>query len=80
MGLRKVSDKSPVKRYKAKGFDDDRWYEGFYFEMPDTTYCFDTDTDTVTESYLVSHRITDWGLHNEPTIVRIDPDTLEELD
>lgn len=80
MSFRKVSDKSPVKRYKAKGFDNDRWYEGFYFEMPDTTYCVSTDPDTVTESYLVSHRMTDWGLHNEPVFARIDPDTLEELD
>jgi hypothetical protein len=77
---RKVSDKSPVKRYKAKAFNSDNWYDGFYFEMPRTTYCFKEDGDPEIYSYLVDYRMTDWGLPNEPTIVRIDPDTLEELD
>lgn len=80
MSRMKVSDKSPVKRYKAKGYNKDNWYEGFYFEMPDITYCFTTDPEPEIESYLVDYRMIDWGLHNEPTIVRIDPDTLEELD
>ena len=80
MSKRKLSEKSPVKRYRAKGYNNDNWYEGFYFEMPDITYCFTTDPEPEIESYLIDYRMIDWGLHNEPTIVRIDPDTLEELD
>jgi c-di-GMP-related signal transduction protein len=28
------------KRYRAKDKDSDRYFEGYYFEYPETIYCF----------------------------------------
>ena len=68
-------------RYKAKGIDGN-WYEGYYFQFPETTYC-------ITEDYkrnppkiihgLIFHQMTDWGLPNDLKWVMVDPDTLEEI-
>ena len=32
-----------VPIFKAHGDDTDREYQGFYFAMPNTTYCFSND-------------------------------------
>lgn len=71
------------KRYRAKDKDSDHWFEGYYFEYPETTYCFEEDYKAFPVKQipcLVSHRMTDWGLPNQPILVRIDPDTLEVID
>ena len=65
-------------RYSAKG-DDGNWYEGYYFQFPETTYCIKEDYERNPPEIihgLVFHQMTDWGLPNELRWVRIDPDTL----
>ena len=67
-----------IHKYRAKGLVDDKWYEGYYFEMPFTTYCFATDTKNPTRYFIIDYRMTDWGLPNEMVAVEINIDTLEE--
>lgn len=68
--------------FKAKGKDSDRWIEGFYFEYPETTYCFSEDYDRGTCKLIpciVHHRMTDWNLPNTPELCTIDINTLEQI-
>lgn len=69
-------------KYKAKGIDDDRLYEGYYFQFPKTTYCFTEDYERNPPKIihgLIFHQMTDWGLPNKLEWAIIDPDTLEEI-
>ena len=68
------------KRYKAKALKSEQWYTGYYFEMPETTYCFTSDPEPKILHYLVIYHMTDWGLPNEPKLVEIDMDTIEEVE
>lgn len=68
------------KKYKAKAKNSKHYYEGYYFEMPETTYCFDIDPKPKILHFLVCHEMTDWGLPNKAVLVEIDMDTLEEID
>lgn len=70
------------KRYKAKGIDGN-WYEGYYFQFPETTYCFKEDYERNPPEIihaLIFHQMTDWGLPNDLKWVRVDLDTLEEIE
>lgn len=68
--------------FRAKGIDEDdkdRWYEGFYIALSDTTYCFKEDCEKHpdnTKHYIIFDQMTDWGLPNRHLQVRINPDTL----
>ena len=68
-------------RYKAKGIDGN-WYEGYYFQFPETTYCIKEDYESHPPEIihgLIFHQMTDWGLPNKLEWSRIDPDTLEKI-
>lgn len=39
--------------------------KGYYFEMPETTYCYENDPIPNTKRYVVVHCMTDWGLPNK---------------
>lgn len=67
------------KRYRAKDKDSDHWFEGYYFEYPETIYCFESDPKPKMIPCLATYRMTDWGLPNVPVMVTIDPSTLEEI-
>jgi len=85
-----------VKNYRAKssipilGMKENPWQYGAYFQMPSTSHCCVPDYLTEeelkeklkkeTRHFIVSYRSTDWGLPNEPTIIEIDPNTLEEYE
>ena len=75
----KESAEAP-RRYRAKSNDSDRWYEGYYVEYPETTYCVAEDGAPPVKHCLVFHQMTDWGLPNRLMIADIDPDTLEVLE
>lgn len=68
------------KKYRAKDKDSDRYFEGYYFEYPETTYCFESDPTPKMIPCLATYRMTDWGLPNVPVMVTIDPETLEVLE
>ena len=71
-----------VPYFKAKDKDTDREVRGFYFEYPETTYCFSEDYDNGKCKLipcLVTHRMTDWGLPNIPQLATIDKSTLEKI-
>lgn len=71
-----------VPYFKAKDIDTDREVRGFYFEYPETTYCFSNDyVDCKCKLIpcIVTHRMTDWGLPNVPQLVTIDKSTLEKI-
>lgn len=67
-------------KYRAKAIDGDKIFEGYYFEYPETTYCFDTDPKPETIHCLISHTMTDWCLPNKPYLVVIDINTLERIE
>lgn len=68
--------------FRAKGIDEDdkdRWYEGFYVALNDTTYCFKEDYENHpdnTKHYIIFDQMTDWGLPNRHLQVIINPNTL----
>lgn len=67
---------------KAQDKDTGRWYKGFYFEYPRTTYCFENENRQEEKVYcLVTYKTTDWGLPNEPVLIEnIDINSIEVLD
>lgn len=66
---------------KAKDKDTGIEYSGFYFEYPKTTYCISSDylaKPVKLIPCIMTYRMTDWGLPNEPQIVYpIDKDSIE---
>lgn len=71
-----------VPYFRAKDKDSDRIVEGFYFEYPETTYCFSTDYATEKCKLIpciVTYRMSDWGLPNVPQLATIDINTLEQI-
>lgn len=65
--------------FRGKGKTDRRWYEGYYFALSTTTYCFTEDYAAHPENtkhYITVERMTDWGLPNEHLKAEIDPETL----
>ena len=70
--------KKPSK-YKAKSLKTNHWYEGYYFEMPETTCCCVGDREPEIKHFLVYHEMTDWDLPNDIKVIEIDVSTLEEI-
>lgn len=59
--------------FRGKDKDDGNWYEGYYLQLHDTTYCC-MPSDNVKANrlneenehhYIVFERMTDWGLPNK---------------
>ena len=79
--MKKKMTKIPCK-YKAKELNGDKWYSGYYFQFPETTYCCTEDYEINPPKIihgLIYHQMTDWGVPNDLKWVRIDPDTLDEI-
>lgn len=69
---------------EAKDKDTGYWYRGFYFAFPYTTHCISEDytgkNKVKINHCLVTHRMGDWGLPNEPQLVfPIDTSTIKIL-
>ena len=65
--------------FRGKGRTDRRWYEGYYFALSTTTYCFAEDYAAHPENtkhYITVERMIDWGLPNEHLKAEIDPETV----
>ncbi len=71
--------------FRGKDKDDGNWYEGYYLQLHDTTYCCMT-SDNVDEAnrlnkenehhYIVFEQMTDWGLPNKHLRAEVDPETV----
>ena len=73
-------NKFPI--YKAKMINKDKYVRGFYFAYPETTYCFAEDYmrhPVKIIHCIITHKMSDWGLPNEPRLYQIDIDTLEQV-
>lgn len=67
--------------FKAKLKDRNRWIEGFYCSMRETTYCCaeDYERHPVPLHHLIAvDEMTDWGLPNKLRLYEVDPETLCE--
>lgn len=67
--------------FKAKLKDGNRWIEGFYCSMRETTYCCaeDYERHPVPLYHLIAvDEMTDWGLPNKLRLYEVDPETLCE--
>lgn len=65
--------------FKAKHKDSERWIEGFYCAMQETTYCFAEDYDKIpvpVHHLIARDEMTDWGLPNKLRLYEVDPGTL----
>ena len=54
--------------------------DGFYFAMPECTYCFKEDYDRnppAIKHYLIRYVMPDWGLPNEARMIEINISTLK---
>ena len=71
--------------FRAKDKDDGNWYEGYYLQLHDTTYCC-MPSDNADEAnrlnkenehhYIVFEQMTDWGLPNKHLRAEVDPETV----
>jgi len=72
-----------VPYYRAKDKDSDTYFNGFYFNYPQTTFCFSEDyhkgKKVILQHCLATYRSTDWGLPNVPCMVTIDISTLQKI-
>ena len=53
--------------FKAKRKDNDKWVEGYYCKLDETTYCISEDYERYpvpTHHYILHEAMTDWGLPN----------------
>ena len=65
--------------FKAKLKTNDRWIEGFYCSMRETTYCIkeDYDRNPVPIHHCIAvDEMTDWGLPNKLRLYEVDPETI----
>ena len=65
--------------FRGKDPETGTWYEGFYLELSETTYCSKGDYDRHpdnTKHYIVFDRMTDWGLPNQHLRADVDPSTV----
>lgn len=72
-----------IPYFKAIDTDTNKEVRGFYFEYPETTYCFTEDYESIPIKLIpciMTHGMTDWGLPNRPMIcTTIDKSTLEQI-
>lgn len=71
--------------FRGKDKDDGNWYEGYYLQLNDTTYCC-LPSDNAEEAnrlnkenehhYIVFERMTDWGLPNKHLRAEVLPETV----
>lgn len=71
--------------FRGKDKDDGNWYEGYYLQLHDTTYCC-MSSDNVDEAnrlnkenehhYIVFEQMTDWGLPNKHLRAEVAPETV----
>lgn len=65
--------------FKAKRIEDDKWIEGFYCSIRETTYCIKEDYDrnpVPTHHCIAVDEMTDWGLPNKLRLYEVDPETI----
>lgn len=58
------------------------WVQGNYWELRETTYCFQSDYDRHpdnTKHYIVFDRMTDWGLPNRHLQADVIPETVGQF-
>lgn len=71
--------------FRGKDKDDGKWYEGYYMQLHDTTYCC-MPSDNADEAnrlnkenehhYIVFEQMTDWGLPNKHLRAEVLPETV----
>lgn len=65
--------------FKAKRIEDDKWIEGFYCSIRETTYCIKEDYDrnpVPTHHCIAVDEMTDWGLPNKLRLYEVGPETI----
>ena len=65
--------------FRGKRADNGEWVEGYYFKMNETTYAFAEDYEKYpvpVHHYILSERMSDWGLPNRAYFQEVDPETV----
>ena len=75
---REILFKAKLKDWKTNP-QQNKWVEGYYVSMKETTHCFTEDYErnpVKALHYIAVGFMTDWGLPNKFRCYEIDPDTL----
>ena len=56
-----------------------RVFEGYYCEIPETTYCCLPHPPIETVRMILTYEMSDWGLPNHPKLYRIDDNDEVEI-
>jgi hypothetical protein len=67
-----------IPKIRVVDADTGRVYEGYYCEMPETTYCM-SGPPIKTVRMILTYTMTDWGLPNAPKLYRIDDEDDVEI-
>lgn len=67
-----------IPKIRVVDADTGRVYEGYYCEMPETTYCMPGPPIKTVRMILI-YTMTDWGLPNAPKLYRIDDEDDVEI-
>ena len=70
---------SAIPKIRVTDSKTGRVFEGYYCEMPETTYCFTSDPTPPTVRAIFCYEMTDWGLPNKPKLLKIDDDDTVEI-
>lgn len=74
-----MPEENVIPVYEAQTLDGIK-VRGFYMAFPETTYCFTSDYENHPvriRHCLCGHRMTDWGLPNEPLIKEVKRETIK---
>lgn len=68
-----------IPKIRITDTDTKRVYEGYYCEIPETTYCCLPHPPIKTVRMIVTHTMTDWGLPNQIHAYQIHDDDEVEI-
>ena len=68
-----------VPKIKVTAAKNGRVFEGYYFEMPRTTYCCEPHPPIETRRFVFFYAMSDWGLDNQISFYEITPEDKIEI-
>lgn len=77
--MKAVELTAAIPKIRVVDTDTGRVFEGYYCEMPETTYCCLPHPPIKTVRMIMTYTMTDWGLPNTLQLYRIDDEDEVEI-